>query len=163
MAREQSRKFTISSDPEPVNWCLDRKQLGPGKWVVLTEITLSKLAQITPQIVRLIIIFLRKAFCLEALSKKAYWSGGRSVILQKNIKWATFTYFIVCKWWFKGDLRWSCIILLRIDLSLFWTQFKYISSVLDYVLFGYTDHWYGFYITSCSLFMIKIFTNRERS
>ena len=49
------------------------------------------------------------------------------------------------------------------DLSLFWTQFKYISSVLDYVLFGFSDHWYSFYITSCSLVMIKIFTNRERS
>ena len=79
------------------------------------------------------------------------------------MKKSTFTYFIVCRWWFKGDLRWSCIILVRMDLSLFWTQFKYISSVLDYVLFGFSDHWYSFYITSCSLVMIKIFTNRERS
>ena len=47
-APEQFRKFTISSDPEPVNWCVDRKQLGPGKWAVLTEITPGKLAQITP-------------------------------------------------------------------------------------------------------------------
>ena len=61
-APEQFRKFTISSDPEPVNWCVDRKQLGPGKWAVLTEITPGKLAQITPQIVRLIIMFCKKGF-----------------------------------------------------------------------------------------------------
>ena len=45
----------------------------------------------------------------------------------------TITYFIVCKWWFKGDLRWSCIILVRISFSLFWKQLRYTFSVLDYV------------------------------
>ena len=59
---------------------------------------------------------------------------------------STFTYFIVCRWWFKGDLRWSCIILVGFYFITLRKLIESFSSVLDYVLFGYTAHWYGFYI-----------------
>ena len=141
---EQLRKFTISlAQTLPVQGSSRKPMFGQktvraGKWGELTQITPA----LSPQIVRLLTLF-EKYNCHFKFNLASCCQPSCLFLMGCHV--STFTYFIVCRWWFKGDLRWSCIILVNNYLSLFLGHNLYLTSILAHV-FGNTDHGHVYYI-----------------